>query len=135
MSNLTNSNLNSRPVLPIQIKSNAILPGPQIPDNQLLNSNVVSSTLSPPILVNINDFKSFLTSTTNLSNASSSATTTATSSSLTATNSSENKLLKLGDYLFFEPTSNNDSFSSGLNTKTKKFFYWKVTISNSKFYY
>lgn len=39
----------------------------------------------------------------------------------------ENKkgVLNLGNYLFFEPESVNDTFGNALNTKTNQIFYWK----------
>lgn len=93
-----------------------------------------ASNLSPAISVNINDFKSLLESKLNLNTNSKTQPSINTPSSPKSTENTHqadlisNKCLKLGDYILFKESSQNDSFSSAFNSKTNRFYYWKVCL-------
>lgn len=128
-----------QPVQVAKANSNPIL------NEQTGSQNTDVSNLSPAILVNINDFKSLLASklvaSSNISNScsksesdsskngvNSSQSSNQTNSTNENSSNSKEKCLRLGDYVLFDPLGQTDSFSSAYNTKTNRFYCWKVCI-------
>lgn len=94
------------------------------PDTQTTN---LSPSIQPEIqsfsaLFNLSEHERQLINSSNEDLSSSSSQTSMNN----ANGDLAKKCIKKGDYILFEPSSQNDSFSTAFNTKTNKIYFWKV---------
>ena len=120
--------------------------------SSLSSSPVMPTNLSPPVITNMNEFKTFLNfynqqtvnnnSNNNNNNTNQNINNVNDSNSINNINTNnssikpiinyqnellkQNSLIKLGDFILFEQQSSTDSLNSAFNTKSREYFYWKV---------
>jgi hypothetical protein len=120
-------------------------------------SSVIPADLSPPVITNMNDFKTFLSfynpqsinnnvnnnsSNNNINNNdnnhidnvndTNSINKNSNNNSTKSTQQNDllkqNSLIKLRDFILFEQQSSVDSLNSAFNTISREYFYWKVRL-------
>jgi hypothetical protein len=102
--------------------------------------NTQTSDLSPPIITNMNEFKSFLNMfhpSNKTSNEPARRENIGENLLVSSLNENSdllkrNSLIKIGDFILFEANSASaDSFNSAYNTRLNEYFYWKVGGKNT----